>query len=137
MGVHLILFRSDSFPPLRLLVPSHPAIFSIASARLEAAVPMAVRSNSLRAAGVSAPAASALRGVNEGGGIDPFLVVVRPRVLLGVCIPGMPSSPAFARRLFAALFESLWDRRSRGDGAAIWKGVLGGGIEVDSSISSD
>lgn len=99
---------------------------------------MAVRSNNLRAAGVNAPAASALRGVHEGGGIDPVLAEVLPLTLLGVCIPGTPSNPALALKLLAALLESLCERRSRDDGAAMWKGVLGGGIEDDgSSISSD
>ena len=137
VGVHLTLLRSFSLLALRPLVPSHPAIFSIASARRDAAVPMAVRSNSLRAAGVNAPAASALRGVHEGGGIDPFLIEALPLTELEVCIPGTPNNPAFARKLFAALLESLCERRSRDDGAAMWKGVLGGGIEDESSISSD
>lgn len=69
VGVHRTLSRSWSFA---FELRSHPEALSIASARLDAAVLIAVRSSSLLAAGVSAP--SALRGVHDGGGIDPFLV---------------------------------------------------------------
>ena len=67
LGVHLTLAISRSFA----LLPSQPAFLFIASALRELATPDVVLSNSLRAAGVSEPEASALRGVNEGGGISP------------------------------------------------------------------
>ena len=108
----------------------------MASARLDAAVPIVVRSSNLLAAGVNAP--SALRGVHDGGGIEPFRA--EPPVLLltldGVRKPGIPSNSALARRLLAAEFESLCDSCSRADGGAIWK-VTGGGISTDSAGSSD
>ena len=69
VGVHRTRFKSLSFS----LSFSQPAALPIASALLEAAVPMVVRSSSLLAAGVSAPDASARRGVHDGGGISPFL----------------------------------------------------------------
>lgn len=135
MGVHRTLFKSCSLTldPLR----SHPETLSIASARLEAAVPMVVRSSSLRAAGVSVP--SALRGVHEGGGMEPFLA--DPAMLLltleGVRNPGRPpSNSALARKLFDAELESLCESRSRADRGAIWK-VAGGGIATSSAGSSD
>lgn len=138
VGVHLALLKSFSlFFPL----PSHPEIRSIASALLLwATVPIADLSSSLRAAGVRFPAASDLLGVfgvNEGGAIDP------PRLAEGFLVkpgvratgPPRPSSPALARRLFAALFDSLLESCSREDRAGRWNGVLGGGR--DSAGSSD
>ena len=80
----------------------------IASARLEAAVLIVVRSNSLLAAGVSAP--SARLGVQDGGGIDPFLAVppIVLRTLDGARRPGTPlRSSALARKLLEAELESL------------------------------
>jgi hypothetical protein len=105
-------FRSFS---LAFVPPSHPAVRSIASALLVAAVPRALRSSNRRAAGVRLPAASERRGVHEGGAILPFVP------LMGVLavIPGVrprcprPSSPALARKLFDALLESRWDMDSR------------------------
>jgi hypothetical protein len=108
-GVHRMRFRSFTF-----VSPSHPAVRSIASALLIAAVPRVLRSNNRRAAGVRLPAASERRGVHEGGGIPSFLLVplVPPPGVLAM-IPGVrpscpsPSSPALARKLFDALLESL------------------------------
>ena len=106
VGVHLTLFKSLSFPVV--FVPSHPAVCCIACARLTAAVPIAVRSNNRLAAGVKLPAASALLGVQDGGGIDPFLAGVAMLFkFFGVRAVGPPSNIAFARRLLAALAESL------------------------------
>lgn len=67
VGVHRTRFRSLS------LLFSQPAVLPIASALLDAAVPIVVRSSSLLAAGVSEPDASARRGVHDGGGMSPFL----------------------------------------------------------------
>jgi hypothetical protein len=67
VGVHRTRFKSLSF------LLSQPAALPIASALLDAAVPIAVRSSSLLAAGVSDPGASARRGVHDGGGMSPFL----------------------------------------------------------------
>jgi len=94
---------------------------------------MVDRSSNLFAAGVRPPIASALRGVHEGGGIDPFLALPPAGVR---AIPGTPSSPALVRRLFAAFVESLCDMRSRAEGATMWKGVLGGGMLDDASAGS-
>lgn len=125
VGVHLTLFRSFSLalPPL----PSHPAIRPMASALLAAAVPMVVLSNNLFAAGVKLPGTSALREVHEGGGIGPPPILPVPTCVLetpGVFGPS-PSNPAFPRRLFDALLDSLFEMTSRDDGAGRWKGVLG------------
>lgn len=131
VGVHRTLFRSFSFA----LGPSQPDDLPITSALLDAAVPIAVRSSNLLAAGVSPPTASAFLGVQDGGGIDPLLA--EPRTELGVLIiPGTFNNSAFALRLLAALAESFCEILSRADGAGIWKGVLGGGIE-ESAGSSD
>ena len=116
VGVHRTRFRSLSFF-------SQPAVFPIASALLDAAVPIVVRSSNLFAAGVNDPDASARRGVQEGGAMSPFLRV----------LPA-PSRLAFARRLFEAEDESLCESTSRLVGADIWKGVLGTG--TDSSAGS-
>lgn len=51
-------------------------------------------------------------------------------------IPGMLSSPALARRLLAAFVDNLCEMRSRADGAAIRKGVLGGGMSGEGSAGS-
>jgi hypothetical protein len=67
LGVHRTRFKSLS------LLFSQPAALPIASALLDAAVPIVVRSSSLLAAGVSEPGASARRGVHDGGGMSPFL----------------------------------------------------------------
>jgi len=135
VGVHRTRFKSCSLA--FELLPSHPDALLIASARREAAVPIVDRSRSLRAAGVSAP--SALLGVHDGGGIEPFLI--EPEMLLrtldGVRRPGItPRSSAFARRLLAAVFESLCDSCSRAEGGLIWK-AFGGGISTASAGSSD
>lgn len=101
VGVHRTWFRSFSF---ELPLPLQLDIFPIASARRAAAVPNVVLSNSRFAAGVRLPGASALRGVQLGGAIEPLAGVrdgVRPSSGVG------PMRPAFARRLFAALAESL------------------------------
>ena len=110
-GVHRMRFKSFSFTAEP---PSHPAVRSITSALLIAAVPKVLRSSNRRAAGVRLPAASERRGVHEGGGIPPFALV--PLIplpgVLGM-MPGVrpscpsPSSPALARKLFDALLESL------------------------------
>lgn len=106
VGVHRTLFKSCSlaFDPLR----SQPDVLFIASARLDAAVPIVVLSNNLLAAGVNVP--SVLRGVQDGGGIEPFLAgpLTLLRTLEGVRRPGTPlNNSAFARRLFAAEFDNL------------------------------
>lgn len=135
VGVHRTLFRSFSFA----LGPTHPDARPITSALLDAAVPIAVRSSSLLAAGVRPPTASAFLGVQDGGGIDPLFPVPDPdpRSEPGVLtIPGTFNNSAFALRLFAAFAESLCEILSRADGAGKWKGVLGGGIE-ESAGSSD
>ena len=116
VGVHRTRFRPLSFF-------SQPAVFPIASALLDAAVPIVVRSSSLFAAGVNDPDASARRGVQEGGAMSPFLRVLP-----------VPSMLAFARKLFEAEDESLCESISRLVGADMWKGVLGTG--TDSSAGS-
>lgn len=97
-----------------LELPSQAAVLPIASALLVAAVPIVVLSSNLLAAGVRPPTASALRGVHDGGGINPFLV------LTGVLdIPGSPSKPAFARKFFAAFEDNLCEIRSLVDGTGM------------------
>lgn len=119
---------------MELVLPPQLDVLPIASARRAAAVPSVVLSNNRFAAGVRLPGASALRGVQLGGAIEPLAGVrdgVRPSS--GV---ELLSRPAFARRLFAALAESLWDNASRFDGAEIWN-VFGGGISSDTSSDWD
>jgi len=133
VGVHRTRLRSLS----TVLPVPQPDIRPIASALLAAAVPKVVLSNNLFAAGVRLPGASALRGVQLGGPIDPGFeepprAGVRPNI--GV---ELPRRPAFARRLFDALADNLCDNASRLDGAAIWKGVLGGGISSAGSSDLD
>jgi hypothetical protein len=103
VGVHRTRLRSLSpvcpFP--------QPDIRPIASALLAAAVPIVVLSNNLFPAGVRLPGASALRGVQLGGPIEPGFeelprVGVRP--IIGV---GPPRRTAFARRLFEACADNL------------------------------
>lgn len=102
---------------------------AIASARLVPATPMVVRLSKRFAAGVSAPAASAFRGVQLGGGIEPLAL---PRTLDGVPILLPPlMSAALSRMLLEALFDNLSPSVSRADGFGKWKGVLGGGISED------
>ncbi len=67
VGVHRTRFKSLS------LLFSQPATFPIASALLDAAVPIVDRSSNIFAAGVSEPDASARRGVHDGGGMSAFL----------------------------------------------------------------
>jgi hypothetical protein len=131
-------FRSFSFV---FVPPSHLAVRSIASALFIAAVPSVLRSSNRRAAGVRLPAASERRGVHEGGGILPFpLVPLIPPPGVLAMIPGVrpscpsPSSPALARKLFEALWESLWEMDSREETAGMWNGVLG---VANSTVSSD
>lgn len=110
---------------------SQPAVLPIASARLVPATPMVVRSNKRFAAGVSAPAASAFRGVQLGGGIEPLAL---PRTLNGVREPRLLPplmSAALSLMLLEALFDNLSPSVSRADGFGRWKGVLGGGISED------
>ncbi len=66
---------------------------------------MVVRSNSRFAAGVRLPAASDLRGVHDGGSIVPFLLTGVREGPPGVRL--RPSSPALARRLLEASFDSF------------------------------
>lgn len=118
VGVHRTRFKSLS------LIFSQAAALPIASALLEAAVPIVVRSSSLLAAGVNAPDASERRGVHDGGAMSPFL-----RTWL------TPSKLAFALKLFAAEDESLCDSTSRLVGADMWKGVLGTGADASAGLS--
>jgi hypothetical protein len=119
---HLSSPRAVSHPPLAVGVGVHrtrlrslsalcpvpqPDIRPIASALLVAAVPIVVLSNNLFPAGVKLPGASALRGVQLGGPIEPNFeepprAGVRP--MSGV-VP--PSRTAFARRLFEACADNL------------------------------
>lgn len=92
----------------------------ITSARLAAAVPSAVRSNSRLAAGVRFP--SVFLGVQLGGSIFPPGVRETFPGARGPC-----SKPAFARKLREAFAESRCEIASREDGAGRWNGVLGGG----------
>lgn len=116
VGVHRTWFISFSFPfPPE---PSQPAILPIASALRAAAVPSVDRSKSLFAAGVKLP--SVLLGVHVGGPIeDPFLDPedAGVREIPGVLPPC--NNPAFARRLFDAFADSLWDIDSRDEGPGI------------------
>jgi len=84
----------------------------MASALLAAAVPIVDRSKSLFAAGVRFP--SVRLGVHVGGPIDWFLL----DPAAGVEIPGvLPcNSTAFARKLFDALADNLWEIVSRDEG---------------------
>ena len=100
VGVHRILCKSLSFRSL-----SHPARRVIASARLEAAVPIVVLFSSCLAAGVSDPGASDLRGVNDGGSIGPLRLVLASKDCL--TIGTLLRRFALARRLLAASLESL------------------------------
>lgn len=103
VGVHRTRLRSLS--PVCLV--SQPDIRPIASALLAAAVPIVVLSNNLFAAGVKLPGASALRGVQLGGPIEPdFEELPRAgvRPIIGV---GPPRRIAFARRLFEACEDNL------------------------------
>lgn len=120
LGVHRTRFRSLSLS----LSFSQPAALPIASALLDAAVPIVDRSSSLLPAGVNAPDASARRGVHDGGGISPFLRAWPA-----------PSRLAFARKLFEAEDESLCDSTSRLVGADMWKGVLGAGADASAGSS--
>jgi hypothetical protein len=99
----------------------------MASALRAAAVPIVVLSNSLFAAGVKLPGISALRGVQDGGAIDPSPFLLVPAGVLEMLFGPSPSNPAFVRRLFDALFDNLCEIISRDDGAGMWKGVLEGG----------
>ena len=123
VGVHRIWFKSFSFadePPCQF------DVLSIASDLLEAIVLF----NSLFAAGVRFPTASALFGVHVGGPIFPR-VRSDVRDIPGVLPP--PNRIAFARRLFEAFAESLCEMRSRLDGPAMRNGVLGSGTSAGSS----
>ena len=125
VGVHRIFCRS-----LSLRSPSQPARRPIASARLDAAVPIVVLSRRRFAAGVSDPGASDLRGVKEGGGIE----VLRPSLPDDRDRNGTPESRfALTRKLFAASLDSLWERRSLELGSAMRNGVAGVGTSAGSS----
>jgi hypothetical protein len=126
VGVHLTLSISLL---LAFALPSQPFIRAIASALRAAAVPIVVRSSSRFAAGVNDPGASARRGVQLGGAMDPFndVTLVFPNTEFP------PSSSAFAFKLLAALLESLCDSFSRAEGPEMWNGVEGGGMEGSSS----
>ena len=124
VGVHRILLKSFSFadePPCQF------DAFSIASDLLEAIVLF----NNLFAAGVRFPATSALFGVHVGGPIFPRVRSDGVRERPGVLPP--PNRIAFARRLFEAFAESLWEMRSRLEGPAMRNGVLGSGTSAGSS----
>jgi len=123
VGVHRILLKSFSFaePPCQF------DAFSIASDLLEAIVLF----SNLFAAGVRFPIASALFGVHVGGPISPRVRSNDVREVPGFLPP--PNRIAFARRLFEAFAESLWEIRSRLDGPAIRNGVLGSGTSTGSS----
>jgi hypothetical protein len=99
-----------------LLLPCQLEVLSIASDRLDAIVLL----KSLFAAGVKPPAS--LFGVQVGGPIEPLALF---GVDLG--IPGVlpPNSSAFTLKLLEALEDSLWEIRSRDDGAGRWNGVFG------------
>jgi hypothetical protein len=120
-GVHRMRFRSFS---LAFVPPSHPAVRSMASALLIAAVPKVLRSSNRRAAGVRLPAASERRGVHEGGAILVFVPLI-PALGVLVVIPGVrprcpsPRSPALARKLFDALLDSRWEMDSREETAGM------------------
>jgi len=124
VGVHRILLKSFSFPEES---PCQFDAFSIASDLLEAIV----RFNNLFAAGVRFPIASTLFGVHEGGLISPRVRSDDVREVPGGLLPF--NRIAFARRLFEAFAESLWEIRSRLDGPAMRNGVLGSGTSAGSS----
>ena len=116
-----------------LLSPSQPANRPMASARLDAAVPMVVLSSNCLAAGVRDPGPSALRGVKDGGGIEVLRLL--PALPVDRDSKGTPlSKVALARRLFAASLDNLWESRSRELGSAIRNG---GGSVSTSTESSD
>lgn len=124
VGVHRILLRSVSFvdePPCQF------DVFSIASDLLDAIVLF----NSLLAAGVRFPAASALFGVHVGGPMFPLVRSDGVRETPGILPP--PNKIAFARRFFEAFAESLCEMRSRLDGPAMRNGVVGSGTSAGSS----
>jgi len=98
VGVHRTRSRSLSRPD-----PAVSVLFGNAALDV-------LRSNSLLAAGVRLPAASARLGVHEGGPIFPF--DFPPRKTPGVCSPVIS---AFALRFFEAEFASLRERASRDD----------------------
>jgi len=125
VGVHRILLKSFSFADES---PCRFDVFSIASDLLEAIVLF----NNLFAAGVRFPAASVLFGVHVGGPIFPRVRSTDVREIPGV-LPPPPNRIAFARRLFEAFAESLWEIRSRLDGPAMRNGVLGSGTSAGSS----
>ena len=118
LGVHRTLFKSRSF----VFDDSHCCVLPIASARLAEATLVVVLSSNLRAAGVSEPAASAFRGVHDGGGMA-FASAADLRIEVGVCDlrPSEPPDPAmsatFALKLLAALADNRWPMTSRLDGA--------------------
>ena len=113
LGVHRTLFKSFAFSLLEPF-PSQFAVRPIASALLAPAiVPLVVRSSSLLAAGVNAPAASLFfgvippaDGVQLGGGMLDLVL------LPGVLNPKPDEAPppfiiaALARKLLDALLES-------------------------------
>lgn len=130
VGVHRTLFNSCS----RAFEPSQPACRPITSARLAAAVPNVVLSNSRLAAGVKLP--SALLGVHVGGAIPLFFEPPASDLTVdGVRGPRTLSISAFALRLFAALLDNRCDSCSRAVGAAIWN--VCGGASTASTGSSD
>ena len=129
VGVHRTRFRSFSFA----VVPSHPALRPITSARLAAAVPSVERSSSLFAAGVSAPAASARLGVHEGGPMSPFFPP--PGAASDARARAEPMRFALVRSDRDAAEESLCESASREVGARMWNGVFGGGRDVSAGSS--
>jgi len=124
VGVHRTLFKSFSFTDE---LPCQFDVFSIASDLLEAIVLF----NNLFAAGVRFPTTSVLLGVHVGGPIFPRVRPNDVREIPGALPP--PSKIAFARRLFEAFAESLWEIRSRFDGPSMRNGVLGSGTSAGSS----
>ena len=121
VGVHRTLSTPLSLPRAP---KSQPALCSMASARLLAAVPSVVLWSSLRAAGVKFPAASERRGVILGGAIVPFFPESGVFANRSPRIAGLNIS-LLARRLRDALSESLWDIASRAEISGMWKGVAG------------
>ena len=124
VGVHRILLKSFSFVDES---PCQFDVLSIASDLLEAIVLF----NNLFAAGVRFPTASALFGVHVGGPIFPRVRSEDAREIPDALPP--PNRIAFARRLFDAFADSLWEIRSRLDGLAMRNGVLGSGTSAGSS----
>ena len=110
LGVGVQRTRLRSF----CLVPSHPDMRPIASARRVAAVPIVVRSSNRFAAGVSDPDASARRGVIDGGPMSPLRRLPLPA-----------RRPALVRKDFAADDDRRCDSASRAVGPAIRNGVFG------------